>query len=118
MRVNLIINVEENRVDLVITLVSEGNSRTLIKWHREKTIQGAVGANRERNRMIEKILAKSQAEEVSERSLNAWARLTIPVHAQNQSLQVIGIIVSECDPDVRDHSGTRVVEKGQRLSRR
>src|SRR6185312_16508759 len=73
MRVNLIIDIEEHRMDLMIAFVGQGDSRSLIERHGEKAIQCTVGSNCERNRVVKKILAKAQAEEVSERSFDAGA---------------------------------------------
>src|SRR5438132_13515254 len=106
MRVNLIIDIEEHRVNLVIAFVGQRNSRILAEWHWEKAIQCAVGPNRERNRVIEKIFAESQAEEVSQWRLHARARLSVPIHSQNQGFQIVRTIAGESHPDVHDDSRT------------
>ena len=63
------------------------------------------------------VIAETEAEEIAERNLDAWGSLAVPVHAQNQSFQMIGLGIGNCEPDVREHAGPFHVKNRERSAR-
>ncbi len=63
------------------------------------------------DRLVQVIVAKSQAEEVTNRSLNAGRGFAVPEHAEDQRLEVIGIVAGDCDPHVGDEARAGFVEQ-------
>ena len=91
--VSAIVDVEVERVGLDRTFIGYCNSGMLLKRHGEEAIQGLVGSNLQGDRLVQVIVAKSQAEEVANRSLNMGERaFAVPVHAEDQRLEMIGIV--------------------------
>src|SRR5260221_13858931 len=82
----------------------------LAEGHGEKAVQGLVSANRQRCRLIKKIVAGAEAEEIPDWSFDARRGLAVPVHSQDDSLQVLLFPVGNGEPDVRNLSGAGFVE--------
>ena len=90
----------------------------LLEGHREEAIQGVVGADTERQRLVEEVIAQTQPKKITHGRLYARARLRVPIHAENQGFQVVRIVSRNRKPDVIDQARPRLVEQRERLSGR
>jgi hypothetical protein len=114
--VSAIVDVEVEGIGLDCALVRDRDPSMLLKGHGEETVQGLIGSDLQRDRLVQVIIAESQAEEVANGSLHAGRGLTVPRHAKHQRLEMIGIVAGDCDPHVADEPGTGFVEQSQRFS--
>ena len=62
------------------------------------------------------VVPESEAEEIAERRFNARGGFAVPVHAQNQSFQMIWLGIIDREPDVGEFSGTVRIENRQRCA--
>jgi hypothetical protein len=58
------------------------------------------------------IFAEAEAEEVADGGFDTGALLVVPIDAQDDALQVIGFVVGDGEPDVRNFAGAGGVEHG------
>src|SRR5579862_2426318 len=115
--VSPVVDVEVKRISLDRAFVRYRNPRVLLKRHGKEAIQRLVRTDLQRRRLIRVILAQPEPVKVADRSLYTRGGLAIPIHAQNQRLQMIRIITSNRDPYMRNDSGASVIQQSQRLPR-
>src|SRR5438045_3209233 len=66
--------------------------------------------------MIQEIVADAQTEEVADGRFNAGCAFAVPVHAEDNLLQVLFFFVRDGEPDVGNLSGTSFIEHGNAVS--
>src|SRR2546430_1517772 len=115
--VSAVVHVEVERAHFSWSFVPNRDAGVFLKGHGEKTIQSFIRAHRKRNCLIQKVVAQAKTEEIANGSFDAGRGLTVPVHAQNELLQVIGVVTSDGEPDMTDKARARFVQYGKRIAR-
>ena len=111
LRVGAVVDVEIERVHFAPPLVRHCDSGVAREGHGEEGIQRLVRAYGQRNGLIEEIIAQALPEEIADGRFDARRRLAVPVHAQDQFLQVEKFRAGNGDPDVRNDAGPVLVEQ-------
>ena len=94
--------------------VGDGNAGVLLKRHGEKGVERFVRRNGERNRLVKKILAEAETEEIADRGFDAGRRFTVPIHAEDKFFEMKVFGRGDGDPDVRDDARSANVEQIER----
>src|SRR5450755_44047 len=71
------------------TLVGHGDLAAMLEWHREIGIQSLFGRHYDQGGLKHRVGSKPESEEVANRRLHAWRRLSVPIHAEHNFLQMI-----------------------------
>src|SRR5580658_2500305 len=69
--VSTIIDVEIEIADSLRSLVGNGNARVFLEWHGKEAVQSLVRSHRQRNRLIKKIVAQAEPEEIPDGRFHA-----------------------------------------------
>ena len=109
-----VVEIEIERKNFALSFISQRDAGVLLKGHGKKRVQGAIVRDGKKLGFPDVIVTKAQPEEIAQGSLGTREAFAIPVHAQNQFLQMIRLRIVECEPDVREHAWAVHVENGER----
>ena len=105
------------RVGLLRPVIGHGHLCGRRKRHFEVRIQRLHRRNRGQRALVGKVLAKSKAKKIPNRSLNRRRRLAIPPRPQHQVLQVHRVWRGDGEPQMRHHACALYVQNRGRRSR-
>ena len=112
MVVGAVVDVVVEGADGLVSLIGNGDACVVREGHGEKAVEAFDAADREHLRLPAVIFAEAEAEEIADGGFDAGVLLAVPVDAEDDALEVIGLAVSDGEPDVRDLTGTICVEHG------
>src|SRR6185437_16938210 len=92
-RVGAVVDIVVESENRLLAFIGNSDARVMRKRHGKEAVQRIVVSNRKHLRLPGVVFAKSKAEKVTNRRLDAWIRLSIPIHTQNDALEVIRLVV-------------------------
>ncbi len=113
MSIGAIVEIVVEELELLAAFVGDRDARVFLERHREEAVERAVVGNGKKLGLPDVVVAEAKAEKIAERGFDAWCRLVVPVHAEDDALEMIRFLTQEREPDVGQLAGSIGVEYGE-----
>ncbi len=113
-----VIDIEIERLHRLAALVAHRDLCVPLERYAKKRVQCFRRANSKGYGVVEKIIAQTESKKIAHGRFDARRRLTVPVHAQHEFLQMVPFGTGDGDPYMGNDAGTSFVNQGERLARR
>src|SRR6185437_9668034 len=104
--------------DWLLSLIRNRDSSMASKRHGEKAVQTLIAANGQHLGFPAVVIPQAKSEEIAYRRLDAGGCFSVPIHAQNDAFEMIGLIVRNGEPDMRYLPRTVDIKHRERGPRR
>ena len=91
-------------------VVGDGHEGAVGERHAPEAVEGVARADLDRQAVVLVVAGMPEAEEIANRALDRGTLLAIPIHAEHEVAQVVGVLRGDSDPDVGD--GARAFDLG------
>ena len=109
----MVIDVVVEAADRLLAFIRNRHAGVPLIGHGEKRVQAHITADGKQLRLPRIVVSQTQAEEIANRRFHTRGGLAIPIDAQHDTFQVVGLIARDGKPEVRNLAGPIGVEHGE-----